>query len=287
MHRPQKAHRCAQCGRDFVARIRIDGKVRILHRRRFCLTCSPFAAHNTSKQPPGDLDADELAAHRRLRRSHTTYQSQKKRRAELKKELIAERGGRCVDCGYSRSTNALEFHHREPASKHFAISSSSASIARLWSEAAKCDLVCANCHRARHAAARNAGGGPVVEARRRTKQRAVELLGGRCQGCGTAAAVAAFEFHHLDAATKEFAISADGVPRRWELIVAELGKCVLLCANCHREVHAGVRELFDDCLLGLAEGAAPYRFRAARPPGVTGAAGAQRIPVSAWSSTSV
>jgi predicted HNH restriction endonuclease len=31
----------------------------------------------------------------------------------------------------------------------------------------------------------------------------------------------------------------------------------MLCANCHREVHAGMREL-DDALLGLAEAAGGY-----------------------------
>ena len=240
----------------------------------------------------------ELAAYRRRRKSRTTYRSQKKRRKELKAELIADHGGRCLDCGYSGIATALEFHHRDALTKEFAIGSSSVSRARLWAEAAKCDLVCANCHRARHAAARKAGGGPVVEARRRTKQRAVDLLGGRCHGCQVAVPVAAFEFHHLDAGTKDFAISADGVPRRWELIVAELEKCVLLCANCHREVHAGVRklELFDDGLLGLADPAAPYvtcrdRRRcggpAARPDRTAPAPRAQRIPVSAWSATSV
>ena len=136
----------------------------------------------------------------------------------------------------------------------------------------------------------------MVQARRRTKQRAVDFLGGRCQGCDQVVPVAAFEFHHREAGTKEFAISADGVPRRWELIVSELEKCALLCANCHREVHAGVRDLFDDGLLGLAEPAGPYvTFRdgrrcggsAAGPGRTAPAPRAQRIPVSAWSSTSL
>ena len=200
-----------------------------------------------------------------------------------------------MDCGYAGTATALEFHHRDASTKDFAIASASVSHDRLWVEAAKCDLLCANCHRTRHAAARKTGGGPVVEARRRAKQRAVDALGGRCQGCGLAVPVAAFEFHHLDARTKDFAISADGVPRRWELIVAELAKCVLLCANCHREVHAGVRELFDDGLLGLADPAGAYvtsgdrrsRGGSAARTGRSALRGrAQRIPVSAWSSTS-
>lgn len=85
-------------------------------------------------------------------------------------------------------------------------------------------------------------------------------LGGRCEGCSRSFGVATFEFHHREAGAKEFAISTDGIPRPWEKIAAELAKCVMLCANCHREVHAGVRELFDDGLLGLAEEPAPYRY---------------------------
>lgn len=259
--RPVRMRACQSCGVDFPLRLEVEGKVRTLSRRRFCLGCSPFSGHNTSKVPPGSPLRGEVAILRRRRRNASGYLRQKERRQQVKGQLIAERGGRCVDCGYAKVVAALEFHHRDARTKDFAIGGAGVSRERLWAEAAKCDLVCANCHRARHAATRGAGGGPVVQARRRTKQRAVELLGGRCEGCGSAVPVAAFEFHHRDAGTKEFAISADGVPRRWALIVAELGKCVLLCANCHREVHAGVRE--------------------------TGAPGPQRIPVSAWSSTSV
>jgi len=40
-------------------------------------------------------------------------------------------------------------------------------------------------------------------------------------------------------------------------VIAELAKCVMLCANCHREVHAGAREL-DAGLPGLAEDALAY-----------------------------
>jgi hypothetical protein len=66
-----------------------------------------------------------------------------------------------------------------------------------------------------------------------------------------------FEFHHLSADEKDFGLSESGIPHRWATVVAELAKCVMLCANCHREVHAGVREL-EEGLLGLAEGRLRY-----------------------------
>ena len=59
-----------------------------------------------------------------------------------------------------------------------------------------------------------------------------------------------FEFHHVNARTKDFAISHDGITRRWSMIEAELAKCVLLCANCHRETHAGLRSFTADHALG-------------------------------------
>ena len=71
-------------------------------------------------------------------------------------------------------------------------------------------------------------------------------MGGVCVGCALPEPVDALEFHHLDPSTKEFGISTEGIPRSWEKIEAELKKCVLLCANCHREVHAGVRQIGEN-----------------------------------------
>jgi len=168
----------------------------------------------------------------------------RKRRRERKQRLVEQRGGRCEDCGYSKSVAALEFHHRDAGTKDFGLGDFNGSWERLLQEAAKCDLLCANCHRLRHAL-QFAGGqaeqmvlvGPVKKAR------AVAHMGGSCSGCGDVTVPALLEFHHRDAAEKEFGISRDGMVRPWEEIVTELAKCVMLCANCHREVHAGVRQI--------------------------------------------
>jgi hypothetical protein len=48
--------------------------------------------------------------------------------------------------------------------------------------------------------------------------------------------------------TREFAISTDGVYRPWEKVAKELAKCLMLCSNCHAEVHAGFRVLNERVL---------------------------------------
>ena len=260
VHRAIKQKTCEICGRLFATRQVIDGRLRYLYRRRFCLDCSPFGTHNTSKQPSGIGAPEELRAYRRRRKNQQSYRSLKQRRRRRKAELIELFGGRCQDCGYNAAPAALEFHHRDPSTKEFGVGNWHGSRDRLIEEARKCDLLCATCHRLRHAALDfGRSDQAVVEHRRRRKLRAIEYMGGTCHGCGRDGHPAIFEFHHWNAGEKDFGISETGIPHRWEKVVAELAKCVMLCANCHREVHAGVRELFDDGLLGLAEEAAPYR----------------------------
>lgn len=67
--------------------------------------------------------------------------------------------------------------------------------------------------------------------------------GGACRQCGYDRSAAALHFHHLDPSTKAFSIAAAGMTRSLERARAESAKCVLLCANCHAEVEAGVTEL--------------------------------------------
>lgn len=77
------------------------------------------------------------------------------------------------------------------------------------------------------------------EARQRRvalKERAIDHMGGKCQKCGYDRCPEALDFHHLDPREKDFTISSR---LGWEAVVEELKKCVLLCANCHREAHAG------------------------------------------------
>ena len=62
--------------------------------------------------------------------------------------LKIERGAKCEKCGYSSNKKILQFHHIDPSTKLFEISSryKSKSLEVLRSEANKCQLLCPNCH---------------------------------------------------------------------------------------------------------------------------------------------
>jgi transposase len=71
-----------------------------------------------------------------------------RRRRRIKTTLVAEAGGKCVLCGYGRCMAALAFHHLDPSQKRLSISQNGMTLAltAIRAEAAKCALVCANCH---------------------------------------------------------------------------------------------------------------------------------------------
>lgn len=74
--------------------------------------------------------------------------------------------------------------------------------------------------------------------RRQVKQNIVAYLGGKCSECGYSKSITALQTHHIDPSTKKFSLSGAHC-RKWEVLQAELDKCVLLCANCHAEIEYG------------------------------------------------
>lgn len=74
------------------------------------------------------------------------------------------------------------------------------------------------------------------------KAKAVAYKGGKCMLCGYSKSLAALDFHHTDPAQKD----ADFTQMKnwlWDRIVVEIDKCILVCANCHREIHDEQRPL--------------------------------------------
>jgi hypothetical protein len=80
----------------------------------------------------------------------------------------------------------------------------------------------------------------VSRHRRRLKERLVAEAGGCCSRCGYDRYIGALQFHHRDGEVKEFGLGARGFTRSLDAARAEAAKCVLLCANCHSEVEAGI-----------------------------------------------
>lgn len=74
------------------------------------------------------------------------------------------------------------------------------------------------------------------EARHNIKAALIAYKGGQCEKCGYNKSNRALNFHHLDPTKKEFQISSRLNGAMAELKV-EADKCLLLCANCHMEVH--------------------------------------------------
>ena len=79
----------------------------------------------------------------------------------------------------------------------------------------------------------------VVSWRKRTKEKLVKYKGGKCQGCGYDKYIGCLDFHHVDPTQKDIAIS--GATISFERLKKEVDKCVLVCSNCHGEIHAGLR----------------------------------------------
>ena len=74
------------------------------------------------------------------------------------------------------------------------------------------------------------------------KKRAIDYKGGKCQVCGYSRCLRALKFHHLDPTKKEFGIAGNHC-FVWSRLVIELDKCVLICGNCHDEIHDGLVDL--------------------------------------------
>jgi DNA-binding transcriptional ArsR family regulator len=79
-----------------------------------------------------------------------------------------------------------------------------------------------------------------LDRQRALKQQAVDYKGGCCEKCGYSKYNGALEFHHLDPSKKDFNIGALKNYTFSSKIKEELDKCILVCANCHREIHGNV-----------------------------------------------
>lgn len=157
-------------------------------------------------------------------------------------------------CG-ERDPVCLDFHHRDPATKTYSIGRNItrfSSMAVLKEEIEKCDVVCGNCHVKHHAGTRTLSLTRKAQSSARERAKREERWGhaiahAKRKGCTLCREGdhRCLQFHHVDPAAKRFKIGDYKLmPLRTDLWL-EIQKCVVLCVNCHRRVHAGVAQLPD------------------------------------------
>jgi len=80
-----------------------------------------------------------------------------------------------------------------------------------------------------------------LKQKERALSRKLELInakGGKCEICGYDKNIAALELHHLDPSQKSFQLDARHIGNTTiQKLIEESNKCILVCANCHREIH--------------------------------------------------
>ena len=81
--------------------------------------------------------------------------------------------------------------------------------------------------------------------RKRRKQNLLKICGEKCAICGYNKCIGALEFHHLKPEEKLFSIAAHGTCHDLEADIQEIKKCILVCSNCHREIHDNQYSLKD------------------------------------------
>ena len=149
---------CKNCGKYFKTHQEIDGKLRNLGKRKYCLECSPFNSHNTTNISNkyicsycGKTGKENFYPH------HTTIckscrAKYTKDQSILKAKYAREKlGGKCAICGFDKYQCALDIHHLDQSKKDKDFASHVHwSFERIDSELENCILLCKNCHSAVH-----------------------------------------------------------------------------------------------------------------------------------------
>jgi 5-methylcytosine-specific restriction endonuclease McrA len=194
---------------------------------------------------------------RNQRRANVDYY-RRNREQELFRVKVRQAGTRdmlrewrdvpCADCGKKFEPFQMDFDHRDPSSKLFNLTAGRAALmstAKLRIEAAKCDIVCANCHRVRTVASRarwfrsaKPGASPHLESRKqRWRHQARALLELRkvpCTDCLQSFSPYSMEFDHRDPSSKRSDVMEMVSRAGMAAILREVAKCDVVCANCHR-----------------------------------------------------
>jgi len=171
---------CKKCGGGFPNWIKVDGQLRQMNARSYCLNCSPIKNKNkrSAKQQDKYQTIDDIEhkicklcrewkpcnmfyrnkSSRNKKLKHFSSmcklcesKESKRQYSALKQRAIRYKGGRCVDCNEIYHESVFDFHHLDPLQKDMRITANRcAKLKDIKKELDKCVLLCSNCHRDRH-----------------------------------------------------------------------------------------------------------------------------------------
>jgi hypothetical protein len=157
----------------------------------------------------------------------------------------------CEDCGGSFPPWVMDFDHRDPKTKSFALAAGHALLKprdALLAEIAKCDVLCANCHAMRTYkwiksedvfSSRAKGTSRYLARKTAYREEQIKLLANvrtvPCLDCGGTFPFFVMQFDHRDPIEKRYMVSQMVGRTGTERILAEVAKCDIVCTNCHRE----------------------------------------------------
>lgn len=139
----------------------------------------------------------------------------------------------CLDCSPwgLRNHKSLHLYKDKGTKKVCSICKKAIPIEEFYLSKGKRFSYCRECDRKR-----------VSNNQKELKILAVEYKGGKCCKCGYSTCNSALDFHHLNPKEKDFGIAESSRVAFTEELKKELDKCILVCKNCHAEIHAGLIE---------------------------------------------
>lgn len=178
----------------------------------------------------------ELALTRAMERS-------KRNKAAMRQLVNDAKNGPCLDCGLRFPAAVMDFDHRPGEVKLRGVNElvgRNASEATIHTEIAKCDLVCANCHRirteSRYVRSKRATVFSEKTARYTAKLRRIanESKSGPCADCDHTYPPIAMDFDHRPGEVRIADVARLTQTGSEAKLRAEIAKCDVVCANCHR-----------------------------------------------------